>query len=571
MMYKLLRTFCQGLRIPVFLYGLGLAPALAQESRPLPPVSRVYALEHVTVIPAPGRKLEDVTIIVRDGLIVDIGKGIAVPGEASRIAADSMYVYAGFIEGMSHTGIPRPKEDESGSAPRVSDPGNPPHQVAGIQPERTVAEVLKTDDKSIETMRQLGFTLAHVAPRGNMLPGSTALVLLSGKDDDAMLYKTPVGAFSQLAPARRVYPNTTMGVMAMWRTLYRQAELGHTHEKNYASNPVGMARPAYEHTVRALYPLADKSQAVYFRADQPLDPYRIMTLQRELGFRLVLTELVHGTSVIPDIKAGNIPVYLSLDLPERPKPVSNGADSLSAAAQEKAALEKRQAEARTSLYQQAAAFAKAGIPFGFSTLKLKDKDFRTNLLLMIEHGLSEDQALAALTTNPAAMLGISQAVGTVEKGKMANLVITDKPFFTKEAQVRFVMVEGDMFMYEATAKNPKSGAAADTGSASVSAVGTWSYTTETPQGSSGGTIVIEDKNGTLSGTFDNDQADSPTSIESVSLNGNVLTLTFSVNADGQQLPITVEVTLSGDTMTGTLSVASFGTFPLEGTRTAKPD
>ena len=110
-----------------------LAPALAfaqqgqqqqQEDQVLAPVTRTYAITNVNIIQGPGRKIEMGTLLIKDGLITGAGKGLAIPPEAVVIKADSMYVYAGFIDGLTRTGVTKPREE--GNRERIQNPGNPP-------------------------------------------------------------------------------------------------------------------------------------------------------------------------------------------------------------------------------------------------------------------------------------------------------------------------------------------------------------------------------------------------------------------------------------------------------------
>ena len=91
----------------------------------------------------------------------------------------------------------------------------------------------------------------------------------------------------------------------------------------------------------------------------------------------------------------------------------------------------------------ASKLVKAAIPFVLTTSELEDKKtFRINLLTMIERGLSKDEALASVTTTPAKRLGLSEVLGTLEKGKIANLMITDGDYFDKKTRVESVWIEG---------------------------------------------------------------------------------------------------------------------------------
>ena len=185
-MKLLLRSSCFLSLALSLLLGLPLQQLVAQGSDNLKPVNRTYALTDVHIMQAPGKDLGMGTVLIKDGLIVGVGSNISIPADAQRIKADSMYVYAGFIEGVSHTGVPKPKADRNRARAKV--PGNPPNELAGIMPERSVKELLKADDKSVSAMRAMGFTAAHVVPHGNPLPGQGAIILLDGKSADEMLF-----------------------------------------------------------------------------------------------------------------------------------------------------------------------------------------------------------------------------------------------------------------------------------------------------------------------------------------------------------------------------------------------
>ena len=137
---------------------IGSYTLLAQEEKELKPVTRVYAITHVNVIPAPGKRIDQATVIIKDGLITAVGKSIAIPTEAVVIKADSMFLYAGFIDGLSRAGVNKPKEEATRE--RVKDPGNPAPERAGIAPQNDVRNSLNASDKGIEDLRNIGFTLS---------------------------------------------------------------------------------------------------------------------------------------------------------------------------------------------------------------------------------------------------------------------------------------------------------------------------------------------------------------------------------------------------------------------------
>lgn len=537
----------------------------AQDDKPLAPVTRTYAITNVNIIQAPGRKVDMGTVLIKDGIIKSVGKNISIPADAIVIKADSMYVYAGFIDGLSRAGVVKPKEENNRDRPK--DPGNPTPERAGITPQNDVRNSLDINEKSIEEMRSIGFTIAHVVPYGGMMPGAGSIVLLGGQSVDHMVLTQKVSFYSELIPAQRVYPATVIGVMAKFRELYRQASLSKNYETLYASNRNGLERPATDRVLEAFYPVIDKRSPVLFRSEKVLDIQRVLTLQNDLGFTLMLADVKEGWDVIPKIKAANAKTFLSLDLPEEKKEEKKDDKAKKEEKPktitdlEKEALEKRKADFTAKYTAQPSTFQKAGVTFGFSTLSAKSKDIPSNLRRMIAAGLTEDQALAALTTNPAQLLGLSDRLGTIDNGKMANLVISDKPYFQEKAKVRYVFVDG--VLYKQDVKEEKKG---DKDGKKIEAKGSWSYSTETPQGTNTGKIKLKNDGGTYSGTITSNMSDAETEMKDLTLDGNKLSFSFDYKMGTNSVKIEVSLTLDGDSFEGSMAVGTFGSFPMKGTK-----
>ncbi len=193
-------AICVILLSPFWLFG--------QDEKELKPVTRTYAITNVTVVHAPGRKTEGATVVMKDGLIVSAAKGANVPQEAIVIKGDSMYVYAGFIDGLSRAGVAKPKDE---SKERVKDPGNPPPDRAGINPQTDVRPLLNPNDKALEELRNLGFTVAQVVPHGNLLAGQAAIVLTGAPSANAMVIANHSALYSEFTPANQMYPSTILG------------------------------------------------------------------------------------------------------------------------------------------------------------------------------------------------------------------------------------------------------------------------------------------------------------------------------------------------------------------------
>lgn len=543
-------------------------PYLSAQSDQLRPVTDKYAIKNVTIVQAPGKVISNGSILIENGIIKAVGSSISIPADAWTVEADSMFVYAGFISGLSSIGVVEPKDEREELDDELT--GTPPYDYAGITPDRSVRSVLSEAEKSIKDFRALGFTAAHTASDGGMLPGTGSVILLGGSTANDMLVKENISMFSQFKGADGVYPNTVIGVMAKYRDIYRKASQALAYQKRYQSNSTGMERPESDEVLEAFYPVVSKSMPVMFRTEGIKDIMRAKALQKDLGFSIMFGEVRQGWDAIPYFKSLGSPVFLSLDLPEwkeeeKSEESDDGSDGEeekepTSEELEKQALQKRQNEIVKRYYTQASQYSSNGVRYGFSTLKVKPKDFKANLLKVIENGLTEDQALAALTTQPARILGLSNTMGSIEVGKMANLIISDTAYFSKDSNVRYVFVDGVKYEYEVKKKKKKK-----SGGEPVDVAGAWSYSTETPQGNGEGVITIkgtpENYTGTMTLSFNNSTND----IEGIVVNGNNLSFSVKTNV-GQEITIEISMDIDGDTFEGTLSVAEFGSFPMEGSK-----
>ena len=540
------------------------APLLAQEEQELAPVSRTYAVTNVTIVQAPGKKIDQGTVVMKNGIIVGVGKGIPVPSDAIVIKADSMFVYAGFIDGLTRAGVSKPKDENKD---KVKDPGNPPPEKAGITPQADVRYLLNPSDKSLEELRNIGFTTAQVVPHGNLLPGQAAIVLTGGTSAESMLLLNNAALYSELTGSGSVYPNTVLGVMAKWRELYRQANQAKSYETLYASNRNGLERPMADRTLEAFYPVIDKRMPVLFKAEKLVDIHRVFTLRKDLNFQLTLAEVKEGWPIITRIKLSGAKVFLSLDLPEEVKKDASKKEEVVASAPktpaqfEKEALDKRKAEAIANYTGQAASFQKAGVPFGFSSMSAKPKEIQANLRRMISAGLSEDAALASLTIVPAQLLGLSDRLGTIDNGKIANLIVSDKPYFNEKAKVRYVFVDGMLYIMDV--KDTKKS------DVKVEIEGGWSTIAQTPQGNTEGKITLKKDGNGYSGTISGGNLPAPTDLREINLDGNTLAYKYTLTMGGQPLHIEVEAKVEGDSFKGTITAGQFGSFPIDGTRDPK--
>ncbi|MEM8598510.1 MAG: amidohydrolase family protein [Bacteroidota bacterium] len=557
-------------RLPVLLLLLCLAaPAFAQravtEDTPLRPVTRAFALTNARVVQAPGQVLENATVVVRDGLIEAVGAGVTVPFDAEVIPADSLTVYAGFIDALGYAGVAKSEAER----PDIENPDEPPREVAGLTPDQDVRALLKADDARIKQLRELGFTAAHVAPRDGFLAGTTGTILLAGDTPEALVFRGDMALLAQFDTAPGAYPATPMAIIARVRELMRQAADQHDAEALYAELPRGRGRIAYDPVMRALAPAARGDQLIVFVVDNSNEAFRALKLARDTRTEVYLAGLPDPSPLADRLAAEDRPLFLSLDLPE---PVEDDADSTAtgpaqAATRtfsyegldaERATLQAKRRDAMARAERSAALLDSLGVDFAFALMDMKPGDVQDNLRRLIAAGLPEDAALAALTTGAADLLNLDATMGTVEAGKMANLVVTDGSYFDEETTIQMVFVDGHKF--ELATEEPPEGADPD---AVVDAAGTWDYTADVSGQSTSGTFTLDGNADALSGSITTDQFGT-ISFDSVTLDGNVLTMVFSAQGMGR---ITGSGLIEGDTFTGSLDVAAADfSIPIEATR-----
>jgi len=554
----------------LLLWMLYLPLGFCQNSDTPKEVTNTYYFKNINVVVKPGQVLESHQLILKNGLIDAVGKNLTVPAEAMVISADSLFAYPGFIDAFSFTGIPK---TENKDQQKVNDPGNPPDDIAGITPQKSVAETYKTGDKSIGDMRSVGFTMSNVSPRGLMLPGKTSLLLHLDEDLDKVSFKKDVAMTAQFTTNRSVYPSTVIGVMSKFRDLYKNSEiLGASHEK-YMMNPSGLQRPLYKKEEWALFPVTQKKLPVFFVASSSNQVFRALELKKELGFSMVLVDVKQAWAALPELKKHGVLTALSLELPEeiKDKGKEESKDSTSVKKQlsaEEMDFEKKKIQSYKQHVGQAAEFEKAGLPFSFSALNVKPQDIPKNIRRMVKEGLSEKAALEALTTNPATLLGVSSSMGTIEKGKVANIVVTEKNFFDDKSKIKYVFVDGKMFEI-ITQKSDKKGNE-EVGKGTL--VGIWSFTVEMGAQSQKGTMTISGKpeKYTISLTSD-DKPDESESAYDIKVQDKIVTFSLSTDADGSSITLDFELNFEGNTFSGEVSANEMGTFPVKGEKKSNPN
>lgn len=511
------------------------------------PPTRTYAITNATIIQAPGKVIENGTLLISNGMIINVGTSVSIPDNAQEIDGTDLFIYPGFIDGMSYTGAKRP---EAIQRPNNLFTPNPPNDYAGITPEQSVIDQIDVTDNSIENLRQLGFTVSHSVPYGRMLPGSGSIILLSEADHtDHLILKENYSMYTQFEGAPGAYPGNTLGIMAKWRNLFTNASYQRVYAQAYSKDPVGLNRPTQDRVVEAFYPIVAKEKSVFYNASSLLEAQRAIRLKKELNFNLTIGNLEEGWDLIDQIKETNTSVFMSLNLPDKPK--NSDEDDKS---EEIIELEKKRMDAYNRHLIQFREMKRQGVTFGFSTMGATSSKIKNNLLSIIEAGLSEDDALSALTIDAAMLLGIESITGTLDVGKIGNAVVSTGPYFNKDSNVKMVFVDGNKYDLDSKESRTANGVSAVD---EAVLIGSWNYISSTPQGEQTGKMIIEKNDGVISGLMSNNNGTPDSDMNNISFVNGTLSFDYAVEFGGQTLEIVIEGDISGTDFDGVASISQF--------------
>jgi len=457
------------MRLAVILLAASALAAHAQAVRP------PYALTNAKVVVAPGKTLNSATILVRDGLIEAVGENLAVPPDARIYDAKGLTIYPGLIDAASHYGFAAPA-----TAGFAGGRGGAPTTIAAVSPFAAAAQIPKdvaSPDKYLrpqasgvnpdvmavqkmlipttaDARRNFGFTTVLSVPRDGQWQGVSALVnLRPGSASEAVVLSSVAmhvnfnltgGGFGAVGGPR--YPSSLMGVFAVLRQSLIKAQQYREMQKLYeSSGRNGLPRPGYDAISEALLPVLDGKLPVVFSADSAEQIRRAIRFADEFKLRPIILGGAEAWRVADVLKVRKIPVLVSLSLQP---PAQGRLFGASAEPTEPPA----NSPGRVAAEENPGKLEKAGVQWAFATGAWERPDqIREKLRAVIARGLSADVALKALTVYPAEILGASGQMGTIEKGKIANLAMADGDLLELRTRFRGVMIDGQIYLSTAAA------------------------------------------------------------------------------------------------------------------------
>ncbi len=426
----------------------------------------LHALVNARVMAKPGSDYSNATVVLRDGTIEAVGPGLAPPPGARIWDMAGLTIYPGFVDAhvvrpatsapaappapATADASPNPQDVGSGVAsdPRFlgvpgqeQDPGGPGpgSAIPDVTPQVRLADGYTPDAKLNESLREVGFTVANLAPERGIFRGTGVAVALGHASPNRSILRPQTAqhvSFSPL-PGRDGYPNSLMGAIAVVRQTGLDARW---HRDRRKASPES-AGAEFNTALDALQPLLDPTDPlpVTFEPGSILMADRAVRLAAELGWSPRI--LASGQEWRrPDLLAGmKAPFIVPVVFPAAPK-LPTDADW------EAVPLDLlRQWDWAP---ENPAVLRRAGLEVALTTSGLSDrKDFRRHVRAAIDRGLSEADALAALTTVPARLCGLADRLGTIEPGKRAFLTVVDGSYFAPTSHVRSVWIDGVAFQF----------------------------------------------------------------------------------------------------------------------------
>ena len=396
-----------------------VGPAKALHRNP----PRAWALTNATVHASPGKTIEDGTVVMRDGIITAVGAKEKIPKQATIIDMDGKHIYAGFIE--SWLDVKTVKKDTSLQA----------NWNSNMRAYLKGADLFHPKEKSLKELHGLGFTTAHVTPKGGIFQGSSGLVQLGQIPKVLSNNVAQVVEYAAGGWGAKEYPTSLLGAIAFIRQGFLDADWYSKSQAILAKYPDGNEPIQADRSLEELSNAKRNRQPFVFRTGNELYIDRSSNIADEFELNLWIMGNGYEYRRIEEMPASFM--IVPLNFPAKPE-VADPQNALQYSTE--------QLKHWDMAPDNAAKLADAGFQFALTSAELKDKkDFRKNLSRAVNRGLDESAALAALTTNPAKEFGQAKRLGKVAPGFIANLVVTDGNYFDEKSKVQSVWIDGNEY------------------------------------------------------------------------------------------------------------------------------
>ncbi len=399
-------------------------------------VSKATLLKGALVVVRPGKVLEGADVLLKDGLIAKVGKSLDAPDGADVVDCEGLTAYAGLIHPFLRVTVDGVVPSTSGltaaalMAMRDEDAFN---RAANMLSRHRTAELSQKDVSAFGSLAKAGYGVAQVSASGGLLGAQSAVVSLA---DPAL---APANVLSSpghvpVSLASRGfggggYPGSVMGAIAFVRQALCDAQRYGRMRRAFEAGKQGAPRPERDPNLESLDRVTSGEASAVFDDLGEVGFFQALAVAKEFGLRPVFGFRQGAGSVLESLKASQAPVMLKGEIPSKPAIGENlGLASLSSV------------RSYFNELQVAAELERNGVPFCYAPSSTSDP--LSGIRTYVRAGLSKDAALASMTTLPAELLGVQSRSGTLEEGKLGNVLLTQGDLFDSSSQVMAVFVEG---------------------------------------------------------------------------------------------------------------------------------
>lgn len=410
------------------------APAAAQQpGNPttqdgVTPPRGVYAIRNVRIVTVSGSEIENGTIVIRAGKIEAFGPNVSVPAGAETIEGRGLSVYPGMIDAGTSLGLVEVGQGASGTVDTA--------EVGDLNPNAKAIVAVNPHSAHLAVTRVDGVTTAVTLPVGGLISGQAAIINLVGTTPLEMAvvpYAALVINYPRVSNRAGDFGGdqqptnltetlaTSARQVAQIRKLLKDAEAyGRAHDA-FAKDKT-LPRPDQNVVLEALVPYVRGERPVIFRADRESEMRGAIRFAEELKLRAIILGGDEAWKITGLLKEKNVSVILTgiLDLPTR------------------------EDDFYDVLYENAAKLQQAGVRFcissGDSGANVRNLPFYAGMAAAF--GLPKAEALKAVTLYPAQIMNVADRLGSIEVGKMANLVVTDGDLLETRTAVRYLFIDG---------------------------------------------------------------------------------------------------------------------------------
>jgi len=391
----------------------------------------MFAFTNATIVVSANQTLTNATLLIKGQTIQAVGAGLSVPKGYVVVDLKGKFIYPSLVDAFSNYGITEaPTQARGFGAQRQSIFVSTKKGAYGwneaIRPETYVKNIFTADSKKADELRKVGFGSVNVINRDGIARGVSAAVTLNEDADNSLILKDQTAAnysFSK-GSSSNDYPTSLMGSIALLRQTHFDSQWYSKQKEEYN---ISLDEFAKQQTMPQLFEV--DGWANVLRADK---------IGKEFGKKFIIKSGGDEYQRINEVKATGASLIIPLAFP-------------------KAYDVEDPAEARNVTLTQMkgwelaptnpAVLEKAGVKFALTAFGLENsRDFWTNIRTAIENGLTEKQALLSVTSVPAELLGISDKVGSLEKGKVANFLISSDNLFKNGNIIFENWVQGKRFI-----------------------------------------------------------------------------------------------------------------------------